>query len=84
MLTETSLEFNRPLWVCAVDFKKAFDSVEHGAIWKALLRQGVDSRYVHMLSELYAGQTGCITGGGTSKEFAIKRGTKQGDPLSPA
>eukprot|EP00973_Karenia_brevis_P093879 12419592-Karenia_brevis.AAC.1 len=84
ILCETSLEYNRTLWVCAIDFRKAFDSVEHGAIWKALLRQGVDARYVRTLADLYAGQTGCITGGGTSKDFKIKRGTKQGDPLSPA
>ena len=30
-LIEKMSEFNRPLWICAVDFRKAFDSVEHVA-----------------------------------------------------
>ena len=38
---EACSEFNTALWVCAVDFEKAFDSVEQSSIWKALASQGV-------------------------------------------
>ena len=49
-------ELRMPLWVCAVDFKKAFDTVEHTAIWAALKEQQVPARYVDLLRSLYAGQ----------------------------
>eukprot|EP00973_Karenia_brevis_P081242 11263927-Karenia_brevis.AAC.1 len=84
MLIERSAEFNAPLWVCAIDFRKAFDSIEHLAIWKALRQQGVDERYVTLLIKLYENQVGHVCCGVESKSFPIQRGTKQGDPLSPA
>jgi hypothetical protein len=84
LLVEACSEFTAPLWVCAVDFQKAFDSVEHPAIWKALVDQGVDAHYVQILADLYRQQVGHINLGSIlSKQFHIKRGTKQGDPLSP-
>ena len=51
-------EHNLPLWICAIDFKKAFDTVEHQAIWHALASQGVPSRYVRILQALYSDQVG--------------------------
>ena len=38
---EAATEFNLPLWVCTVDFEKAFDSVELSSLFKALLDQGI-------------------------------------------
>eukprot|EP00973_Karenia_brevis_P000238 33040-Karenia_brevis.AAC.1 len=84
LLIEKSFEFNVPVWICAIDFCKAFDSVEHMAIWKALVAQGVDRRYVHLLAGLYDGQVGYISTDVLSRPFQIGRGTKQGDPMSPA
>jgi hypothetical protein len=50
-----------------------------------LCTQGVDVRYVRVLAKLYRDQVGYISLGDTlSKPFEINRGTKQGDPLSPA
>ena len=41
MLQEKCQEYRIPLWVAAIDFKKAFDTVEHVSIWDALREQGV-------------------------------------------
>ena len=84
LLTEGLSEFNLPFWVCAVDFAKAFDSVEHSALWNALLNQGVSPRYIKLLAHLYKGQVGHISSEVLSRGFRIERGTKQGDPMSPA
>ena len=70
------------LWVVAVDFKKAFDSVEHEAIWQALEELGAPLRYVEVLRSLYRGQEGRVVAEKESKPFKIARGTKQGDPVS--
>ena len=75
-------EWNYPVWFAALDFKKAFDSVEHTCIWEALHRQGVNNRYIHILAHLYSGQTARVKTDRLSKPFCLRRGTKQGDPLS--
>ena len=83
MLAEGCREFRAPLWTVAVDFRKAFDTVDHMSIWTSLLEQGVPTAYVNVLSRLYTGQTGKVQSDRTSKAFPIQRGTRQGDPISP-
>ena len=83
LIVEKMAEFRMPLWMCAVDYTEAFDSVKHDAIWDSLKTQGVDDAYISLLASLYKGQSGQIVGNATSKAFQIQKGTKQGDPLSP-
>ena len=84
MLYETCAEWNMPLWIAAIDFKKAFDTVEQGDIWTALEEQGIPPQYVNVFKRLYADQTGTVIAKRTSRTFSITRGTKQGDPVSLA
>ena len=60
LLAEMALEWQVPLWIAVVDFKKAFDTVSHTAIWASLLEQGVDAVYIDLLRRLYDRQTGAI------------------------
>ena len=76
-------EFRQPLWIVAVDFRKAFDSINHADLWHALLAQGVPENYVHFLKKLYTGQSGIVQTDCSSKSFKIGRGARQGDPISP-
>ena len=82
MFIEICGEHKLPLWFCAIDFEKAFDSIEHSYLWQSLVDQGVDRQYVLLLAALYENQCGHVCGA-LSKAFKILRGTKQGDPLSP-
>ena len=83
-LQEKAAEWRQDIWICAVDFKKAFDTVEHRAVWTALTSQRVPSRYVELLRGLYEGQTGRVVADKASRTFKITRGTKQGGPISPS
>jgi hypothetical protein len=83
MLVEKSNEFGRPCWIATLDFKKAFDSITHESIWRALDDQGVHHAYISMLQKLYEGQRARVKSYQLSREFGIFRGTKQGDPISP-
>ena len=76
-------EHNIALWVAAVDFEKAFDSVSHASLWASLHEQGVPASYISVLRKLYEGQTGQILSDRASRVFRLERGTKQGDPMSP-
>ena len=82
MVQEMVSEWQVPLWVATIDFKKAFDTVSHSSLWAALSEQGVETNYVHLLTRLYTDQTGVVKTDVLSKVFDIQRGTKQGDPLS--
>ena len=83
MLAEKSNEFRMPLWVAAIDFSKAFDSISHRSIFKALQEQGVPMAYLDVLTRLYEEQQAHVQGEGKSRDFSISKGTKQGDPISP-
>ena len=67
-----------------MDFKKAFDCIEHASIWRALKEQKVPTVCVKVLRELYRNQEGRVMTGAESRAFKIGRGTKQGDPISPS
>jgi len=83
LLVEMHGEYRLPLWVVAVDFRKAFDTLNHRPLWTSLLEQGVPHVYVNVLMRLYSGQTGQVQTDCLSKPFPIKRGVRQGDPISP-
>ena len=82
LLVEKSSEFNFPIWLGLVDFEKAFDTVEHPALWETLRKQGVPEHYIFLLDVLYAGQEAYVQTAVRSEAFPIRRGVKQGDPLS--
>ena len=47
-IQETCNEWQLPLWVATIDFKKAFDTVSHSAFWAALLEQSIWTNYVNL------------------------------------
>ena len=56
-LLEKIKEYKIPLYFASVDHKKAFDSTEFTALFKALENQGVDQAYITILRDLYNGAT---------------------------
>ena len=82
ILEQRCREWGVPLYISTIDFSKAFDRIKHSALWSSLQHFGVEPAYVRLLQRLYSQQEGTVL---TDKEcdvFSIKRGTKQGDPLS--
>ena len=74
-----ALEFNVPLWLSSMDLRKAFDTVDHTELFRALGHHGLDPAYIELLKRLYSGQTGSANG---SRTFNILCGVRQGDVLS--
>ena len=52
-LTEKCNEFKRPLCIGYIDYGKAFDSIEHEAIFKALRSKGINNIYTTILEDIY-------------------------------
>ncbi|GCB70372.1 hypothetical protein scyTo_0010770 [Scyliorhinus torazame] len=74
----------KDLAVVFVDLAKAFDSVGHKLIAKALQRMQLPTNFISLITDLYSGNTPRIEGNkNKTGEIRIERGVKQGDPLSP-
>ena len=82
VLEQRCREWSVPLYISTIHFTKAFDSIKHSALWKSLRFYGVKPAYVKLLQRLYSQQEGIVLTDKESDVFSIKRGTKQGDPLS--
>ena len=80
---EKSREYKLPLFLCAVDLAKAFDSVEHCSIWTSLEEIGAHPQLVKVLQNIYTSAVSTIEVNGTKIEVDIKRGVRQGDVISP-
>ena len=70
-------------WI-AVDFEKAFDSVGHDFLFEVLELFGLGEMFCTWVKIMYTDISSCVMNGGNSTGyFSIKRGVRQGDPLSP-
>lgn len=82
-LIEKCQEYGKALYIAFVDYRKAFDSINHDSLWQALIQQGVPKKYVRIIKNIYENSTAQIKLESTGEEFPIARGVRQGDPLSP-
>ena len=49
-------EFQKNIYLCFIDYAKAFDCVDHNELWKILKEMGIPDHPVCLLRNLYAGQ----------------------------
>jgi len=83
-LMDFSLKENIPGLMIFIDFHKAFDSLEWNFLFSCLeaFRFGPD--FIRWVKTLYNNIQSCIINNGiTTDYFALERGVRQGDPLSP-
>ena len=83
-IIEKSREFQKNIYLCFIDYAKAFDCVDHNKLWKILKEMGIPDHLTYLLRNLYAGQEATIrTRQGTTDWFQIRKGVSQGCILSP-
>jgi len=72
------------VFLCSVDFTKAFDRVNYWKLFKHLLDNGVCVSIVKLLAYWYSNQTASVLWRASrSNNFEISNGTKHGGVLSP-
>ena len=84
-LVKEKIDKNKPVYVCYVDFKKAFDLVDRDLLLVRLNEIGIKGRLLVTIQSLYKETTSsmCLNGMLTDW-FSITYSIKQGNNLSPS
>lgn len=72
------------LFCAYIDFKQAFDRINHDALWRKLSSMGLSGKIIRLLSALYRiAKVSVIVGQRETEPIQILNGVLQGDCLSP-
>lgn len=83
-IVERALIKELPFLVVSFDLEKAFDRIEHPALWAILNKFGFGPKIMSMIRILYTNASRRIINNGTMSEpFSLARGMAQGCPWSP-
>ena len=84
MLIQRSLEYDKDVYICFVDFEKAFDRVNWPKMMTVLKEIGVDWRDRRLIADLYMKQEMVVrVDGNNSGPGVVGRGVRQGCLMSP-
>ena len=84
VLAQKYIEVNRDLYVCFIDYAKAFDRVKHFELIECLTSIGIHGKDSRIISNLYWHQKAAIRVEEDLSEYTeIQRGVRQGCILSP-
>ena len=62
------------MYICFIEYTKAFDRVIHSKMIDCLKEVGIDDRDLHIITKMYWEQTAVVkTDSGLTEEFKIKK-----------
>ena len=74
----------KDVFLCFIDYTKAFDKVRHDQLFEDLTKIGLDTKDIKLLQNLYWKQTACVRVETELSDYInIKRGVRQGCVMSP-
>ena len=83
-ILEKAMEFQKNIYLCFINYAKAFDCVDHNKLWKALKDMGIPDHLTCLLRNLYVGQEATVsTLYGKTDWFKIEKGVWKDYLLSP-
>ena len=59
-IIEKNREFQKKIYICFIDYPKAFDCVDHNKLWKILKEMGIPDHLTCLLRNPYAGQEATV------------------------
>ena len=84
LIIEKNREYGRDIYLCFIDYSKAFDMVSHELLWMTMERMGFSSHIIDLIKTLYNKQKAAVrTAHGLTDWFDIEQGVCQGCILSP-
>ncbi|NSM56165.1 hypothetical protein HET73_00315 [Wolbachia endosymbiont of Atemnus politus] len=83
-IIERGLEVNKDIYICFIDYTKAFDNVDHQRLFDILSKSTIDGKDLRLLINLYNNQKSAVKiDSELSDYFKIGKGVRQGCVLSP-
>ena len=83
MLIERCLEVNKNIFLCFIDYTKAFDSINHNKLIESLEKTETDGKNLRIMANLYKNQFSSIKiNGELTESFEVQKGVRQGCVLS--
>ena len=83
-IVERCMEEQKDVFVCFIDYEKAFDSIYNSKIMQCMETIDIDENDKRLIGNLYWNQQAAVRlESGISTLFPIKRGVRQGCVLSP-
>lgn len=84
LLSQKSIEFQRPIYACFIDIKKAYDSVNRNKIPNVLGKYCIPQKIVRLIQDLHDGTRSRVRiNREESEPFDTKSGLRQGCVLAP-
>ena len=83
-LVQKKLLSHGKLYVCFIDFKKAFDLVDRNTLWLILKKNGIRGKMYKAVKSMHEDVKARVrVGGDLTEAFMCSKGLKQGDSCSP-
>ena len=83
-LLELAQITNKSGILVAIDFEKAFDSLDHTFLLEVLEKLNFGTYFLQWIKTFYTDVSSCVLNNGfTTDLFQVRRGVRQGDQLSP-
>jgi exonuclease III len=83
-IMEGTREYQKEIFMCFLDYSKAFDCVDHDKLWIGLRTMGVPEHLILLIKSVYKEQEATVrTAFGNTDWFKIGKGVRQGCILSP-
>ena len=83
-IIENAIQLQKNVYLCFVDYQKAFDKVRHNELMNTLKQIGVDGKDLRLIKNIYEMHRVALQLGGELTDWIdIKRGVRQGCVKSP-
>jgi len=67
-IMQKAKEHQQPLFMCFVDFRKAFDLVSHNKLWLTMMEMGYPAHLINLIQKLYEKQLAKVRVAGAHSE----------------
>lgn len=83
-ILEKARDYRKDIFMCFIDYSKAFDCVNHARLWTGLRKMGIPRHLIELMKGVYTDQQATVrTVYGDTEWFKIGKGVRQGCILSP-